>query len=233
MSTAAPETKSTTTSKSPPKTTASTPLVTTTAAGHVQSSKVGLQAVYQAMISGLLTYYAATDVFHTAQGSFTRDELIAEIQSFVTACQATQASNQSWRTAIQTERALELNIRSLRKAVRGIVQARFGAAGAQILQFGFPLPKPRTTTSETKAIAAKKSLATRKERNTLGKVQKKDIKGNVNVALVVTPGGTTQDAGAAAATTVSTDAAQVAAAAAPTPVAVPGCRRWLGTREIA
>jgi hypothetical protein len=197
---AAKATSKTTPATTTTPTTTTTPLVTATANGNAQTSKVGLQAVYQALIAGLLTYYAPTDIFHTAQGSFTRDELIAQIQSFVTACQTTQKANQSWRSAIQAERTIEGNIRQLRKGVRGIVQARFGVAGAQILQFGFPLPKPRKQTSETKAIAAKKSLATREARNTLGKVQKKNIKGNVSVAVVVTHGETAQGDGTAAAT---------------------------------
>jgi hypothetical protein len=196
------------------KTTAITPLVTATATGNVHASKVGLQAVYQAMISGLLAFYTPTDTFHMAQGTFTRDELIAEIQSFVSACQSTQVANQSWRSAIQAERSLELTIREIRKGVRGIVLARFGATGAQILQFGFPLQKSRKPTTETKAIAAKKSLATRQVRNTLGPVQKKNLKGNVNVSLVVTPGTAAQGVGAAAATVApAVDAGAVQAAA--------------------
>jgi hypothetical protein len=163
-------------------------LITSTANGSNHGTKVDLQAVYQAVIYGLLTFYQATDVFQMAAGTFTRDELIAEFQTFVTAAQSTKTSNQQWRANIQTERGLELHVRELRTGVRGITTARFGAAGAQNLQFGFNLPKPRTKSAETKAVAVAKSAATRKERGTLGSVQKKDIKGNVNVALVVTPG---------------------------------------------
>ena len=112
----------------------------------------------------------------------------AEFQSFVAAAQATKASNQQWRADIQTERAMETHVRDLRKGVKGIATARFGASGAQMLQFGYSLPKPRKKSAETKAAAVVKGLATRKKRGTMGSVQKKDVKGNVSVELVVTPG---------------------------------------------
>jgi hypothetical protein len=199
------------------------PLITTTANGSNHGTKVDLQAVYQAVIFGLLTFYSPTDVFQMQAGTFTRDELIAGFQNFVTAAQATKAANQEWRADIQSERGLEVHVRELRTVVRGIVQARFGTTGAQNLQFGFTLPKPRKRSAETKAIAVKKSEATRKERNTLGEVQKQDVKGNVNVSLVVTPGGGSQPtpAGASTSPVASAGAPSGAPAVAPTPGIAP------------
>jgi hypothetical protein len=107
-------------------------------------------------------------------------------------------------------------VRDLRTGVRGITQARFGKGGAQNLQFGFNLPAPVKKSAETKAVAVAKSKATRKQRNTMGSVQKKDIKGNVSVALVVTPG---PDASQPAAPVAAPPPAPVAAAPAPTPPA--------------
>jgi hypothetical protein len=187
--------------KAAAKPAANSPLVTSTGSSNNRGTKVDLQAQYQSVIAGLLEYYAPTDPFHLAQGTYTRDELIAEFQSFVSACQTTKTANQAWRTAVQSERTLQSGIREVRKGVRGIVQARFGAEGAQNLQFGFTLVKTRKTSSETKAIAVEKGKATRKERGTLGSVQKKKIKGNVNVAIVVTPGPGAQDTSSTAATT--------------------------------
>jgi len=194
---AAPATPATT-----PATTGS--LITSVANGSNHGTKVDLQAVYQAVVNGLLTFYQPTDIFQMAAGTFTRDQLIGEFQNFVAAAQATKASNQQWRADIQAERGLELHVRELRTGVAGITAARFGKNGAQNLQFGFELPKPRNKSAETKAVAVEKSRATRTERHTLGSVQKKDIKGNVNVAIVVTPG---------------TDGSQVAPPAGAQPVA--------------
>ncbi|HEX8791633.1 MAG TPA: hypothetical protein VF765_11835 [Polyangiaceae bacterium] len=198
-------------------------LITATANGSNHGTKVDLQAVYQAVIAGLLEFYAPTDVFQMSSGTYPRDELIAELQQFVTAAQNTKDSNAQWREDIQTERGLEQHVRVLRVGVKGIVAARFGATGAQLLKFGFTLPKPRKKSAQTKAVAVAKSLATRSKRQTLGKVQKKDIKGNVSVNLVVTPadGGsqsvasaTTSNAGAQ-----PTQSPAAAPSAAPAPAA--------------
>jgi hypothetical protein len=189
-------------------------LITSTANGSNHTTKVGLQASIQAVISGLITYYEPTDMFQMNGETYTRDELVAEFQSFVTAAQATKTSNQQWRTNVQAERALELHVRSLRKGVEGIVNARFGPEGAQNLQFGFAMAKPRVKSAETKAAAVVKGLATREKRGTLGKVQKKDIKSNVSVALVVTPEAT-QNAAQPTAAAPAAQSVSAAPAAAP------------------
>jgi hypothetical protein len=194
-------------------------LITTTANGSNHNTKVDLQAIYQAVVNGLLTFYQPTDIFQMAAGTYTRDELVTEFQNFVGAAQATKASNQQWRANIQTERNLELHVRDLRSGVRGITQARFGKTGAQNLQFGFSLPAPVKKSAETKAFAVQKSKATRTERHTLGSVQKKDIKGNVNVALVVTPGPDASQPAAAA--VAASPAVQVVAATGAAAVAAP------------
>ena len=197
-------------------TTDTSSLITTTANGSNHGTKTDAQASYQATIYGLITYYDPTDIFQMQAGTFTRDELVGEFQSFVQAAQATKSSNQEWRGNIQTERALEEHVRVLRQGVKGIVQARFGPTAAQCMQFGFTLPKPRVKTATSKAVAVQKALATREERGTIGKKKKEAIHGNVNVALVVTPGGAGNAANAAP--VAASAPQQVAAAAAVSPV---------------
>jgi hypothetical protein len=55
-----------------------------------------------------------------------------------------------------------------------------------LADFGFAPPKAATRTPEEKAAAAAKAKATREARHTLGKSQKKTVKGNVT-GIVVTP----------------------------------------------
>lgn len=188
------------------------PLITATANGSDHGAKVDLQAIYQAVTAGLLEFYQPDDVFQMSTGTYTRDELITEFQQFVSAAQNTKDSNAQWRSDIQTERQLEVHVKVLRKGVKGIVAARFGDTAAQLLKFGFTLPKPRKKSAKTKAAAVQKGLATREARQTMGKVQKKDIKGNVNVALVVTPAdGASQNATAATPANPSVPATQTPA----------------------
>jgi hypothetical protein len=139
----------------------------------------------------------------------------------VTTARARPASNTQWRSDIQTERALAQKVQVLRTALKGIVTARFGAGAAAILQFGFALPKARTRSAETKAVAAVKSLATREARGTKGSVQKKSVKGNVTVQLVVSspsqPAAGTSGASSGGASAAGVGTAVTSAAAAATP----------------
>ena len=105
---------------------------------------------------------------------------------FVTAAQTTKQSNAQWRADVEKERTVEQRVKVLRAGLKGVVTARFGASGAEILKFGYALPKARTTSAETKAVAAVKAKATRAARGTKGSVQKQSVKGNVAVQLVVT-----------------------------------------------
>lgn len=219
--TAAPATASTQSQPAAQPQQQAAPLITATANGSNHGKKVDLQATYQAVIAGLLEFYNPTDVFQMASGTYTRDELIADFQQFVTAAQNTKESNAQWREDIQTERQLEQHVKVLRKCVKGVVTARFTDNGAQLLKFGFTLPKPRKRSAKTMAAAVEKGLATREKRQTLGKVQKKDIKGNVNVQLVVTPaGGGTQPASPAPTGSVAQQQAPASPSAAPSPAPV-------------
>ncbi len=74
----------------------------------------------------------------------------------------------------------------LRQSIRSILQGRFGKEATALTAFGFSPAKPPKKTAETKAAAAVKTAATREARHTMGRVQKKTVKGDV-VAIAVTP----------------------------------------------
>jgi len=150
---------------------------TTSSTGSTHATKVDVQAQYQAVIAGLLAYYQSTDMFIMSDGSYTRDQLVARFQSFVASVEQTKSSYQTWRTYVAAEHALELQVQPLRTGVRGIVQARFGNRGAQVLQFGFTPVKVAVRTAESKALAAKKAEATRLARGTVGKKKRATITG--------------------------------------------------------
>jgi len=68
------------------------------------------------------------------------------------------------------------------------VKVTFGNQPDALADFGLAPPKARAPmTAEQKAVAAAKRKATRVARGTLGKKQKKAVKGAVTATLVVTP----------------------------------------------
>jgi uncharacterized protein YegL len=203
------------------------PLVTgggtsTSSTGSTRTTKVDVEAQVQAIIAGLLAYYQPTDTFLMSDGTFTRDELIARFQAFVSAVEQTKSDYQVWRTDVAGEQALLTQVKPLRAGVRGIVQARFGKQGPQVLQFGFTPVKSPVRSAASKALAAEKAAATRKARGTVGKTVKAGIHGTVPAAPAAAPapqaGSSTQ---APVAPAPSNAPATPAASAAPAPAAAP------------
>jgi hypothetical protein len=194
----------------------------TSSTGATRRSKVDLEAQFQALIAGLLAYYQPSDPFIMSDGTYTRDQLIARFQAFVSAAEHTKSDYQTWRTDVASEQALLTQVLPLRAGVRGIVQARFGKQGPQVLQFGFTPAKTPVRTAASKALAAQKGAATRKARGTLSKKEKAAIHGTVPT---VTAGAPAPQAGssttAPAASAASNAPATPAASAAPAPVAAP------------
>jgi hypothetical protein len=151
--------------------------ITGVANGSNHSTKVDLQVAYQALTTGLATFYQPTDTFLLPTGTVTRDALIAQFQGFINVAETTKSSQQSWHEAVQAERAAELVVRPVRQAVRSVVTGRFGANAKQLAQFGFVPLKPAVRKVAVKAQAVVKMKATRLARSTKGKVQKKTVKG--------------------------------------------------------
>ncbi len=186
---ASPATPPNTPSPQPPPPTPATvaPTVTGVANGSNHATKVDLQALYQAVISGLLAFYAPTDTFLMKSGTYTRDDLVLKFQAFVASLETTKNSNRQWRQDIQAERALELEVTPLRVGVRAVAQTRFGKDGTQLIQFGFQPAKVRVQTPASKVLAAAKAKATREARGTLTKKEKAALQGTVTTVTVGKP----------------------------------------------
>jgi hypothetical protein len=208
-----------------PVTPSPAPLVTgsgtsTSSTGSPHATKVDVEAQFQAVIAGLLAYYQPTDPFVMSDGTYTRDELVARLQGYVTSCESTKSAYQVWRTDVAVEATLLGEVRPLRSGVRGIVQARFGKKGLQVLQFGFTPVKTPVRSAESKLLAAQKAAATRAARGTVGKKKKATIKGTVPTAAPA-PASPASPAAAPVVASPAAPAPVAPVAAAPVAVAAP------------
>ena len=154
--------------------------------GGNKGTKIELQTSYIALIAGLQQNYQPGDVFDLPMGQMTRDQIIAEFQTFVNAAEATKSSNQAWRQDVQAERAAELAAAPVRTSVKAVLVGRYGKSSTQLLNYGIPPAKVPTVSTAVKAAALAKSEATRAARGTKGSVQKQSITGNVT-GVVITP----------------------------------------------
>ena len=110
------------------------------------------------------------------------------LKSYVDLREAVIASQAATKTKVATERAQTPSLLALIRGYVAYVKVTFGAQADALADFGLAPPKARTpTTAEQKAVAVAKRQATRSARHTMGKNQKKDVKGAVQATLVVTP----------------------------------------------
>jgi len=85
----------------------------------------------------------------------------------------------AWRTAVERERELETKLKKLHFSVKSYLEGAFGPSSAALRAFGLKPQKKAVTPVETKKLAVEKRLETRKLRKTMGKKQKKQIKGTI------------------------------------------------------
>jgi hypothetical protein len=164
------------------------------------------------LIIGTRKHYPNAGADLTVGGAtFTVTSLTQLMQGFVDAREAVEGLKAALRTKVEAERTQAPSQRAVISAFVRIVRGTFGSSADVLADFGLALPKARTPmTAEEKAVAVAKRAATRAARQTMGKNQKKDMKGAVKAALVVTPIGAS-----APVAPVSPAASTPAAAAAP------------------
>jgi hypothetical protein len=192
------------------------PLVTSVANGSNTGRKTDLQTAYSALIAGLQAGYAPDYVFQLTTGDQRCDEVVAELQKYVTAAQATKSSNQAWRNNVQVERQVAAEVAPIRAAVHSVLQGRYGKGSTQLLAYGFSPQKVAERTAASKAGAAVKTKATRTARGTRGSKQRLTITGGVT-GVVITP--VTSSANVSTVAAPAPEPAPAATAGAPAAVA--------------
>jgi len=164
------------------------------------------------LIEGIAKHLATVGQLTLAGGSYTPAQVTTQLQAIVTARADVDAAKAQVEAKLAASRAQAPAQHAFLEALVSYVRAAFGNAPDVLADFGVkPKKAPTPLTVEAKAAAAAKRAATRAKRNTLGKVQRKAVKGDVT-GIVVTPivapqpatpapNGTTQPAASGGATT--------------------------------
>ncbi len=120
--------------------------------------------------------------------TFTVTALTKVLQDLVDNREAVEAARATLLAKVQYERTQAPSELAVFRAFETVVRGTFGNSADALADFGLAPPKTRVPlTSEQQAVAAAKRAATRKARGTMGKNQKKTVKGSVEAKLVVTP----------------------------------------------
>ena len=146
--------------------------------------------------------------------TMTVDQVTAKMQTFVDNRDAVETAQAATTVKVAAEREQAPSLLAIIAAFVAFVRFTFGNAADVLADFDIPPVKVRVPlTAEAKAIAAAKAKATRAARGTTSAKAKKNVKGNVTAALVVTPATPPAPVAPAA------SPAPAGAAPAPTPTA--------------
>ena len=153
------------------------------------TGKNSLAALVRQLITGVNRHYPdGSQKLQVGGATFTVTGLTEVMQAFVDNRQAVEVSKAATRAKVQTERAQAPAQLAVIRAFETVIRGAFGSSADVLANFGLAPPKVRVTrTAEEKAVSAAKSAATREARGTMGKNQKKKIKGSITAKLVVTP----------------------------------------------
>jgi hypothetical protein len=175
----------------------------------------------RAFLTGIKKHYPdGAQTVSVGGASYTVTALTQLMQSFVDNRDAVESAKAATKTKIDAERASAPSQLAVIRAFETVVRGTFGSSADALGDFGLSPPRARSRpTAEAKAVAAAKRQATRQARHTMGKNQKKGVKGAISASLVVTP---TSSASEPVATTVSpAPSGSTPPAAAPTVTAAP------------
>jgi hypothetical protein len=116
-------------------------------------------------------------------------DFVKAIQAVIDAVNEVATTRAAWAKAVADAKTAKAGIVPLMLALRGYVQAMYGAASTVFADFGFTSRKQGKPSATTVALRVLKNLATRKARMTMSKKRKQNIKGVVtssDVAEAVT-----------------------------------------------
>ena len=116
----------------------------------------------------------------TLQGQTLTGQAAADkCAQLIAAESAVDAANRTWRAAVATRNAMRKSAAPLFQSLQSLVQATYGKSSQTLAAFGFKPVEKGARSAEVKAQAVAKLRATRKARNTMGKQQRKGIRGVV------------------------------------------------------
>jgi hypothetical protein len=140
------------------------------------------------LIAGAKKHFSSASSLAFGNGTFTPAQVESSLQSLVDLRTAVDALRAATQAKVAAEEAQAPPLRSQMAAFVVFVRATFGNSPDVLADFGLKPKKAKAPlTLEQKATAAARRAATRKARHTLGKTQKKDVKGTVTTIVASTP----------------------------------------------
>jgi hypothetical protein len=152
-----------------------------------EKGKGQVAALAGQLIAGVAKYLTSTTSVVLEGSSYTAAQITSKLQSIVTLRSDVDTAKASTKAKLAAEASQLPALRGFMTAFESYVRGAYGSQPDALADFGLQPRKVRApATIEAKAAAVAKRASTRAARNTMGKVQKKAVKGDVT-GVVVTP----------------------------------------------
>jgi hypothetical protein len=138
------------------------------------------------MIAATQKYLMKLTAIVVAGVTYTPDQIVARLQQEITTADAATKARATFLTAAAAVQAERVAMKPFLSGFRAFLENMF-TDPSTITEFGFSPRKTKQSDTVTKAMAADKRLATRKARHTMGKNQKKDVKGTTAPIVASAP----------------------------------------------
>jgi hypothetical protein len=152
-----------------------------------KSNRSTTQAHDAQVIAGIQKDLHAASSLPLGGTTFTPATLTQLVQSRIDAASGVANARAVWLDAAAKYKVLSAQVSLVVNGLRQYVVNAFGADSPVLADFGFTPRKKAVLTTEQKVARAQKAKATRAARGTKGKVQKKAVKGSVEVTVTATP----------------------------------------------
>jgi hypothetical protein len=130
------------------------------------------------IIEGLTKHFTKRNTYWVGGKQYTQRQLIDLFRSQIEAIDEVDAAHAAVASAVARERAVALRIRELARQLKHTLVMDLGFSITGWADFGLELPKkPGPKTVKAKAEGARKAQATRQARHTMGKRQRKKVRG--------------------------------------------------------
>jgi len=143
----------------------------------------------QQLVAGTQKNLPATSTVDVNGQELKQADIVAKLQGWMPLFQQVDATNAPYRNAQQALQAAAPAIRQFVGLYRQALRQVFGKGSPLLADFGLSTTQHKTPTPATHVLAAARATATRKARNTLGKQERKAVKGAPVTQVTVPAGG--------------------------------------------
>ncbi len=151
----------------------------------IATNRSGKNAADQNMIEGVQKFLRQFASLPVGSQTVTPADIVKVFQERLDTGKAVLAADAARVAAIKADKDKRTQTAAFARSFRRMVQGMFSESPDTLVAFGLKAPKAVKKTVATKATAVAKSKATRTARNTMGKKQRKGVKGTVPAAASV------------------------------------------------